>query len=102
MLSKINDDIDIDEHLLGGPNHIPVRMSVYAVYLKKFSIFVQADEYELGGAMTLKTLYWWHHMPHILKAATAAIGFAVKFHLLPNIYDFKYAYEKKHIAIHVI
>jgi hypothetical protein len=45
MLSINNDDIHIDEGFLGGPNHIPVRMSVYAVYVKKFSIFVQADEY---------------------------------------------------------
>ena len=110
-----NDDIDLDERLVNGLNHIPSTMKTYAVYLKKFAIFVQAEEYELGGALTPKAYFTdeniakfilalhdnFNHRPHILKSAMAAIGHAIKTHLLPNIHDFKHLYGKTHNVIQV-
>jgi hypothetical protein len=43
----------------------------------------------------------YNHKPHHLKVATAAIGHALKYHLMENLFDFKHLYGKTHNAIHV-
>ena len=109
-------DIDVDHRLEIGPTKIASTMASYAAPLKKFAEFVEADPYVPYGPMIPKKYFTddliaafliylgdkHNHGPHILKTASAALGYAMEILALPNFRDFKHEYPKTTLALAVI
>lgn len=109
-------NINLEERLQSGADHIPGTITSYSVYLKKFATFVETDEYDLNGPMIRKEFFTDELMakflvflgdefdskPHALKSARAALAHGLKMHAMEDINDFKHLYPLTHRVIEVI
>ena len=109
-------EMDLQEMLNEGSDNIPATQASYAVTLKKFSKFVETDEYNVNGAMIKKEFFTddkiakflislgiaSDHKPHALKSARAALGYALSVHALPNMRETSQLYPNTTRAIAVI
>jgi hypothetical protein len=91
--------------LLQAINELPLNTdgtaTMYASYLKKFSLFVRETEVDDGSIYAAKELFTdenicgfllkyfneKHHKPHFKKAILAAIGSGLLYHGLPGLFS---------------
>lgn len=109
-------DINLEERLQDGDDHIPGTLKSYATYLKKFAKFVGATEYVLNGPMIRVEFFTdeliakflislgdeFNSKPHALKSARAALAYGLKVHALEDLNDFKHLYPLTQRVIEVI
>jgi len=109
------ENINLQEVIDVGVYHPPASHKSYAVYLKKFAIFVKADDYLIGDMSTMipkchfndHTLACFfydlgrvcEHKPDVKKSCLAAINFGIQYHHLENIYAFKHIYPDLHLIL---
>jgi hypothetical protein len=91
-----------------GVYHPSTTEKNYGIYLKKFALFVKANEHFIGDMKTMipknhfndQTLACFfyelgrlhEYKPHIKKSCLAAINFGLQIHRLENIHSFKHIY----------
>ena len=86
----------------------PTTHKSYTVYLKKFVIFVKADDYLIGDMSTMiPTLACFfydlgrvcEYKPHVKKSCLAAINFGIQYHHLKKVNAFKHIYPDPHLIL---
>ena len=112
----IASNVNLAERLQTGADHIDGTIQSYAVYLRKYAAFVSAEPFVINGPMIANEFFTdenmakfiiaigdeHDHKPHVLKTASAALGYGLKINKRECLNKFKHLYSDTHRAIEVI
>ena len=101
------ENINLHEVIDAGVYHVlcPTTHKRYTVYLKKFVIFVKADDYLIGDMIPSLACFFYdlgrvcEYKPHVKKSCLAAINFGIQYHHLEKIHAFKHIYPDLHLIL---